>query len=710
MKYLQDDSGNSISIPSDVYLFKGVVSFLDFRIKGEYSTDFKIPNDSESRKALGYYSLNQVNKVTQKVFSLYDNGNKLSDGRVFIRSVDQEFDLFFVAGNTNWINQITGSIRDIDFSEFDLDFTAENIHARRTATDGVIFPVIDWAYNYKKLSNNFLVKPIRGISVDSFYDFYPCFYSHTIFEYLFAEYGIKLEGNLLDDPIYKSIGVTPSQLTSAAYSSQVSVISEERMDGVRSFPSVIYDTGVLTKIDFDSGTALFDNANDRLVLPNDYQNAVVNFSVDIVYVGTLYLYKNGASVASTTSSSGSATISGSAGDYLELYILVTGAPRFEDTANVTIFFPNAVSQAGQVIISSTLPDIKQIDFVKYIANRFNCIFEFDELSQTLIVSKLDAIQITDAQDLSDKLIGYSIVPMSGYGERNYLRTAEAAELVNYKQNNLSFGDEVIESDGEGEQDIIRTPLMPCETAQNFNLEWLVSNIPLIRLEDSSEAVPYTSVTDNGGNARFVHASDVFEADQVIRVDGTYQGFIVIQSLTGIQIDPYPTVEYTGNGSGNMYAQKIVFNNAGSREIIIINVDVNDINTGSQIYGTQNIRITDSTGQYPQSNIAWAYFTKPNIGTDLDNFKVGLNYGSVVGSNSISFGDLYHKTLRTIVKGQKVIARFMLSEAQYKNISLSEYLYLRTKDFEGYFLIQGIQGYLNQFTPVELELVYGRENN
>lgn len=710
MKYIQDDSGNTLTIPSDVYLFKGVVSFMDFRIRGEYSTDFKLPNDSETREALGYYSLNQTNKVTQKVFTLYDNGNKLSDGRIFIRAVDVNFDLFFVAGNTNWINQITGSIIDIDFSEFNVNFTADVIQSRATATDGVIFPVIDWAYNYKKLSNNFLVKPISGVSVDKFYDFYPCFFSHTIFEYLFGEYGIKLQGDLLTDPIYNSIGITPAQLTSAAYSSQVSVISEEKMDGIRSFPSVIYYTGVLTKIDFDSGTSIFDNTNDRLVLPNDYTDAVVNFSVSIVFTGTLYLYKNGVSVASTTSASGSATISGVAGDYLELYILVTGPDRFEDTANVTIYFPNAVTQAGQVIISSILPDIKQIDFVKYIANRFNCLFEFDEISQTLTVSKLDGIQITDAQDFSDKIISYSISPISGYGERNYIRTAEATELVSYKQNSLSFGDSVIESDGEGDTDLIRTPLMPCETAQNFNLEWLISNIPLIRLEDSSEAIEYTSVTDNGGNARFHKSVDGFSVDEVIRVDGDYEGFIVIQNISGTHIDPYPSVGYTGNGTGNMYAQRIVFNNSGSREIIIVNVDVNDINTGSTIYGTQNIRITDSVGEYPQSNIAWAYFTKPNIGTDLDNIKVGLNYGPVTGSNSIPFGDLYHKTFRRIVKGQKVLASFMLSEVAYKNLRLNKYIYLRTKDFEGYFLIQSIQGFLNQFTPVEVELAYGRENN
>jgi hypothetical protein len=718
MKYLLDSEGNNITIPAEVYLFKGIVSFLDFRIRGEYSTDFKVPNDSETREAIGYYSLNQKNKVTQKVFALYEDGNKLSDGRLFIRSVDQDFDLFFVAGNTNWINQITGSIKDLDFSEYNVTFNAIEVDALKTATEGVVFPVVDWAYNYKKLSNNFLVKPILGVSIDSFYDFYPCFYHHTIFKAIFDIYGIKISGSLISDPIFKSMALTTASIISNAYVSNISVDNQENMSVEGASNSQLFDEFATEKVIMDQGSALFDNANDRLVFTYSSTGVIFEctFNDAVAFNGTMYLYRNGVQIDSQSTPGSPVKVltkrfesDVTNGDYFELYYRqgsVTGSGKRYDSISMVAYVGNIINNDGTVYISSILPDIKQIDFVKYIANRFNCLFDFDELSQTLTISKIDSIQITDANDLSDSLIGYSINPASGFGERNYLRTAEAAELINYKQNNLSFGDQVIESDGEADQDIIRTPLMPCETAQNFNLQWLISNIPLIRLEDSGEGVDYQSVSDNGGNARFNHTDATFLTDQVIRLDGDYKGFIVIENINATQIDPYATVEYTGAGSGKMYPQKIVFNNAGSREVIIINVDVNDINTGSQIYGTQNIRITDDSGQYPQSNIAWAYFTKPDIVTDLDNFKVGLNYGGVVGSNSITFGSLYHKTLTKIVKGQKLQASFLLSQVQYKTLELNKYIYLRTKDFEGYFLIQNIQGFLNQFTPVEMELVYG----
>lgn len=711
MKYLQDADGNTLPVPDTTYLFKRVISFLDFAIKGEFSTDFNVPNDSETRKALGFYGLNQVNVPTQKVFSFYEKGNKIADGRVFIRSAGEIFELFFVAGNTNWMNRITGSIKDIDFSDLDVAFNRTNVDVAASATEGLIFPVMDWAYNYRKLSNAFLAKPMRGVGADGFYDFYPVVYSHTIFQRIFEEIGVKTSGDLITDPIFKTLGITQEFITSNQYSSPIIVDSKESMTQADVlFPKPVISTSVLFKLTFDTGTAAFNNANDRIIMPADYGDSAFIYTLNATASGTLYLYKNGAQIASVMGNSFGSSISGTfvnsgiAGDFFEVYFLLTSAARFYTGGSLIINVAGFSTTPGTVFVSNVLPQVDKFAFVKYIAQRFNCLIEFDEVTQTISFNKMDGIQRSNSVDYSDKISGYQVIPSSGYSERNYLRTTEAEELITYKSENLAFGDAVIESDGEQEQDVFKTILRPCESFQNFNLDWLLTSVPLVRLEDADEGIAYSSTSNSGGNTLFNGTGYTFAPDEIVRVDGTYQGFFAISSASATVVTPHATVSYKGASSGKIYRQKIVFPSAGAREVIILaSTLVSEIQSTPDIYGAANVKIIDTTGITTATTIAWAYFAKPNIATDLDNNKIGLNYGPVLNVGNISFGDIYHKTLRKIVVNPRVKASFLLSQTEYYNLDMAKYLYLKTKDFAGYFLIENVEGYTSPFEPVEMDL-------
>lgn len=716
MNYLQDADGNTIPIPDEVYLFKGIVSFFDFSIRGEYSTDFSIPNDSQTRKILGYRGLNQINQITEVALGFYIMGEQASWGRLFIRRVGRSFDVFFIAGNANWINRITGSIKDLDLSQYNIQFTAPNVDARKTATDGIIFPVIDWAYNYKKLTNAFLIRPINGVSQDIYSDVYPCFHSHTIFEKIFGELNISIEGNLLDDPIYNALVLTPAEVISTAYTSAISGPNGQVESMSVDRPGFSdQDISSLTKVIFDSGTAKFNNTLDRLEMTNAY-TAIVTYSAEFKLneTGRIYLYVNGVSVDSVPftnvlSVERSYTLSGISGDYIELYLESSTAADI-GKANVTMTFQNTTTTEATIYSSDIIPDIKQIDFVKYIVNRFTCLLEFDDISQTLTFTKLDSLSIADAEDLSDKVIDYEIIPSSGYGSKNYLRTTESEELVNYKANNLAFGDAVIESDGEEEESIFMTPLRPSETFTNANLDWLITNIPLILLEDSGIGFEVTP-SNSAGNAVFTLTDPTLlpinHENYVFRIAGDlYDGFFVIEDhVTGTGlITPYGNVPFTGTDIHIIYPQKIVFNKAGSRELIVVReADVNDFNSGSTIYGNSNIKLVDLNGTYPKLTAAWAYFAKPTIGTDIDNHKINLNYGPVINVSSFSFGQFYHQGINKVVTSPMVNVNMLFTQSAYQNLSLSRFIYLKTMDFEGYFLILNIDGYKNPYTPVKLEL-------
>jgi len=716
MKYLQDDSGRTLSVPDEVQVFKRIVTFTSFSISGDFSSDFEIPNNSENRAILGFYNINQLERIIQKPFTFYSDGNKLFDGRVFIRGVGDTIDLFFVAGNGNWMTQITGTIRDLDLSEFNVLYDAPTIISRMNATEGVIFPVMDWAYNYKKLSNQYQVKPIAGISVDTYLDFYPCFHAKTILKKLVNSYGFILAGNLLDEPLYNDLVITPEEIQSAAYNAALSSLSYQRMDG-----SFRTNTGspVASRVRMDSGTSYFDDTNDLLDFEIDAPGSTITYTFDRTSATgsqkafnlRLSLEIDGNEISSFTLAPG--VLTGTASVVVDL---VAGNQvqmrtsnqfgRYDASVVVSI-----VQLNDAVIVSNMLPQMDQFSFLKSIAQRFNCLISFNETTQTLTFTTLDSIKREDAVDMTANLVGYTQIPASGYAARNYLRTTVADELINYKSGNLNYGDALVESDGDGEQDVMTTLFRPAETFTNQQLDWLLTNVPLVRLEDADDGVDYSSVSSSSGLAKFVNGTVFTDylADSVVRIQSTsgdYSGFAVISSADATGLIG-KSVRFTATDTGKIFKQKIVFLGIGSRELIVCrNINLNSINTGSTVYGSINLKIEDKNGTYPIDTIAWAYYAKPNINTSLDQFRYGLNYAAVTGTNSIPFGLKYHRNLKKIIKGSRVPAQMKLTQREFNDLDLTKFIYLRTKDFQGYFFISDFSdGFTDQYTPVTMNLIY-----
>lgn len=725
MKYLQDSQGRTITIPDDVQLFKRVVLFTGFSIAGDFSSDFEVANNSETRSILSIYGINQIDKLIQKPFHFFIDGNRVSDGRVFIRGVGDTIDLFYVAGNGNWMNQVTGSLKDVDLSDFNVAFNAPTIISRMTATEGVIFPVMDWCYNYRKLSNQFMVSPISGISIDTFYDFYACFHVKTILKRLINSYGYILAGNLLDDVIYNSLIITPEEIQSAAYSSAINTV--ETMQ-TKQYIAEHFSSLLGNPLEFVSGSRWFSSGSNGLVASIDTTDLTLTYTVVLRLANAIdtkdiriLVYKNAVElddhringVPSTAQIYNHSFVIDTIaqGDVITFEARrVTSGAQFDLLLSMQLSFIDASSQ---VIVKNLLPNINQIDFIKYVAQRFNCLIDFSEQTQTLTFTMLDTIRREDAVDMTANIVRYEYVPASGYAEKNYVRTTEADELVNYKSGALNYGDALVESNGDGEQDVLKTPFRPAETFTAQNLEWLLTSVPLVRLEDADDGVAYVNVQDPtgaSGKAEFVNAQLFagYLVDSVVRIEsdsGEYSGFAVVEEADNTGLIPRG-VNFGAADTGRIYKQKIVFLGIGSRELIVCRgVDINDINVGSQIYGDINLKLVDGT-IYPIDSIAWAFHAKPNIGTDLDLHRVGLNYGPVTNTGNITFGQKYHKNFHKVIRGSHLQCEMRLSQAQFKNLDLKRFVYLSTKDATGYFFIIDFQdGYTDQFTPVQMDLVY-----
>lgn len=726
MKYLQDDSGNTLAIPVNVLLFKRTVSFITWSIRGDFSTDFSLPNDSEVRKIIGYTNINQLNSVTNKAFQMMSDGNQIATGKLFIKAVGTQIDLFFVSGNSNWINRITGSLRDVDMSDYDVTMSGPNINALRTATSGIIFPVVDWLYNFNKLTNTYVVTRSGSPAVPLFevYELYPCFYEHTVFERLFDAYDLRLDGPLFDDPVYKGLIFTPEQIDSdnfvaPKYGGGAQLITTGPSSGYQSVSS-----GVTALITIASATiqsnAVFNSADNSVTFSMASQSLMTFLNVFVTGVSgppktvDLVIYKNGIAFITTSFSvptSGAYSMASifdagavAVNDKFQVYIKPTGTNIRIVSVSITY---NLQNPSDFIRIQNVMPDIAQIDFVKHIAQRFNCMVDYDDLTQTVIFTPLDMIRLADAVDISDKVISYKQLPSSGYAARNYIRASEADELKIYASNDVNFGDQMIESDGEGPQDVYVTIFKPAHTSVSVKQNWLSTYVPLLQPEDADAGLSYTGVSNSGGVAKFTNGVLFADVDgKIVRVKsngGLYTGYGYVSTAdnTGMTIIGLP---YGGNDSGRIFVQQITYPLCGSRELFVVpNLNVNAFNAGSPIYGDQNIKLYDGS-TWPYTSAAWAFYAKPGINTVLDNINVGMNYGPILDSSTIDFGKLYNKTLKKIIRGRRAECQVLLTETEYDNLVLASYYFIRTEDFSGYFLITDMSGFQDSDTPVTFNLV------
>jgi hypothetical protein len=209
-----NDNGREIQISEDVLITRQVASIKDFKIKGDVSVSFTVPNNSENRKTLGYYGLNQLDSpvFSDTSFNLVKNGNILMRGLMVIEEdTGDELSLYFISGNSNWFNLFQFNCRDLRNTNYSTRWGSTSIQDSVGKTKGIVFPLIDWMYKGQKGDMYWNYSTQSGLDGEVFYlyDYFPCLYVHTLFEELAKFSGVKIGGTLLSDKFFKTLIFTP---------------------------------------------------------------------------------------------------------------------------------------------------------------------------------------------------------------------------------------------------------------------------------------------------------------------------------------------------------------------------------------------------------------------------------------------------------------------------------------------------------------------
>jgi len=151
------------------------MSFLDMKMTGDSSVNFKVNNSPYNRKVLGYYGAMQVDRPVRIPFNILENGNVIKSGQISIKSSGKDIDCFFLSGNANWFQDLEFNCKGISFPD---SFTvlSSDVDGRKAATEGIIFPLIDWWSKDERRATNYLsmTRAVYPGDDNALTDIHPC--------------------------------------------------------------------------------------------------------------------------------------------------------------------------------------------------------------------------------------------------------------------------------------------------------------------------------------------------------------------------------------------------------------------------------------------------------------------------------------------------------------------------------------------------------
>jgi hypothetical protein len=529
--------------------------------QGAFSNDFIIPNTAYNQALLGYATAKNIAdpefsptvKIPAKVFQ---NNILISNGFIQINEYDKdEIDIAFYGDNVDIFELLRGKkLVDAgdDLSDLRHVYSAANVHASFTNQSGYIYLPIDYGL--------FTTRALMEIDSG---EIMPHVYIPDLLEAIFKGIGYKIAGTMLNRALYKKSVIA---FTNELFGYTKEFVRDksfyvnnkgEVADSIASGATVTYNFKhkETNYFGFEYGNTLFDLSSDKytadttvnmsMMFVYDAANAIIQYGTGFVKP-THYIKVNGVVVA--TGAGGNAAIyTGviNAGDYIEFDIKNNDPSpmRLYATAN------GEVSQQyadGTVIYPETLlPDMLQVDFIKWILFRFASVITIDQFSKTVYFNQFNDLNNNEVDNWSSK-VDLSKKVTINYNELvgNYskINTASYQEddsdqyISGYNSNADSvFGSGAFEIDNDfinSDNEIYQAPFAGTMLIQSFDTAYLL--LPYI---------PRNLVVDsiNIPQPRVLTVHGVIDIDRISTVSSI--------SILGISTDSIPFSYFYKSASG-----------------------------------------------------------------------------------------------------------------------------------------------------------------
>lgn len=682
---------------------------------GDFSYTFRIQRTSHNIRIVRLYTINQTDKlVGAKIPAIIDSdGIAMYSGFIQIVGSGSDYiDCAFFSGNTNWFNEITGTLYDIDISEYDVQNTEANIVASWTSDSGVVFPVVDKGLLSKSLSN----RMVKNDTLDFQYnDFQPFIYVKNLLSKIIQQNGLKIEGEILDDYRFSKLIMTsnPSRVSSERVERSTSKVGRLTAQSITTTPAILE----LSDADpfFDGSSNNWNNTTYRYTADVDMTLGIqldFNFSVSQQYI--LEIYRDGILVKTVYIPKSGTVISINifAGSYLEFFLSAqTSTANLRTNSSITItptFFRT-------VYISDFMPEQTQLDFIKTIFQMFNVVTSFNNFTKTITTVLFKSIKDRPEIDISEYVSGYDIDyvrPVENFYKKNYL-VYEQQDLKDVQVYNVSnptpLGGGLIEVENEILPDsgnIVELQAIAPYSYFNESFQMWLMNLNFLDISRAEDR-EITSVTDNGGIARINYTGsglgvsvgsvvEIFDTD-----NDNYEGIGIISSLNSIGSK---WIEIEGlNFIDDVTGFFAIMSYEGIDTTLPIfalhspSLDVNKFSSLDSFF----INGTEYT------SASYAYFYKPRLQLDIDSeiFSLSFGRGTDPEDYQIPLIESYYSDLVTILNdAQLVTVDWNIPFRTFITMDFLNPIRVIHKDFNSKFYLNKISGYEEKSKTSQGELI------
>lgn len=691
------DFDDAILIERQVYLFE------DIGAQGDFSYQFEVAKTHNNLTLLGLPFPDVFDKtVYQKINAdiLSDSGETLYKGYLKVESSSTAIRCSFFSGNNNWMNLLTGNMTELDLSAYDQDLTEANIVSRFGETEGIVFPLID--------TGALVSRSYRNLKTE---DFVGAFYLKTLLKETFRQCGLKITGELLNDPHFNTAIITANTRSKTEVDNHSVYVGKNGVQviPVASFVDVEFNLQtnpyfIGENITFSSDTTY--SSPTQLVADIDVTwDANTNVLASLIANGSLQITGAG-DVGSLSLKNFRLNASGTV--KLQLSNFAGGPTNITGgTLKVT---PKFIYKAFG---SSTVPLWTKQEFVSNVLGIFNVIPDYDPYSKTVTLNLFDKIKSKEPIDLSQYLrvteVDYTEF-ISEYG-RNTTLTYQESSDEDLREYNIAtfnkYGAGVIEVDNDFISE--SAPIFESDFSSPISyihphLGCSIEKVSFVELEDDDEQ-ELTSVTDSGGTPRFniTDADDFFTVGDLVRIDSkniAYNGEFVVSAVTstyievrGLAFDTDTTgamtrLSHVLTSDDSVY----IFINSGERDVVDFS------NTDDSLY------IEDSN--YTEASLAFFNLIQNDTQFNTD-FKQSLSFGAITDPL------FYQRTLMESYWGVvsnvlndpvKLFCVGYIPEKIYRDITPLRPVYLKTEQTTNLYYINRISGYQGGSIPFEVELI------
>lgn len=681
--------------------------------RGDFSYSSTAPRTSKNEKLLKLFSLNQSDKIfnTKIDAGIYDDsGNLIYNGFIQITALDsKDVEFTFFSGNTDWFTQITGTLYDLNLSEFDTENTISNITSTWGNKSGVVFPIVDKGVLSKATSNRL----VKNESLDfEFNDFKPFLYVKDLINKIMVQNNLKISGELINDPVYNKLIFTsnPTRIPKERIDANTAKVGRLTAQSITTTPATLelVDTDPF----FDGSNNNWDNTLFRFTANAEMRVSITpDFSFSVSQQYQLDIYKNGVLIRSAyiPKTTTGLPISMSVGDYLDFQLSAASTTaNLKTNSSITI----APESFNNIYTSDFMPDVSQLQFISTIFKMFNVVTNYDSYSKTINTILFKNIKNRSEIDLSEYVNDYRIeytTLLDNFFKKNFFLYTEQdlKEVESYNVSNPTpLGGGFIDIDNDILDDsgtILELDAISPYSYFNDAFQMWMINLNYLETSRGQER-EITSVTNNAGIARFNYtgnAEGIF-SNAVIEIydtdDENYRGIGIVSTGAPGYVE-VRGLSYISNTTG--YFTVMSYNPIDS-PLPIFAIHLPGLNV-NQFSSLESFYINGT--EYTLAD--YAYFYKPRLQLSIDSelFSLSFGDGNEVEDYQISLITNYYGDLIGILNdSQIVIVDAIIPFNIYNQLDFFSPIRIKNKNFNSQFYLNRITGYVNSYTSCTLELI------